>query len=237
MHLLVKGTLDLGLSLTQKQIEQFDCYYQTLSDWNKHINLTSIIKSNEVQIKHFVDSLTSTMVLPSSLSRGGRFIDVGSGGGFPGIPLKLLWPDIYLTLVESIGKKTSFLNHLTNMLKLKNVEVYQSRAELLAHKQDMRESFDVVISRGLAPMHILMELMLPFCVIGGMAVALKKGRLEEEMAQANRSIETMGGHIKEICNVDVKGLRDKRVVVAIEKLNPTPDKYPRKVHIIRKRPV
>ena len=237
MHLLVKGALDLGLSLTQKQIEQFDCYYQMLTDWNQRINLTSIIESNDVQIKHFVDSLTATMVLPSILSKGGRFIDIGSGGGFPGIPIKLLWPDIHLTLVESVGKKTSFLSHLTNILKLNNVEVSNTRAELLAHKQNMRESFDVVISRGLAPMYILMELMLPFCKIGGVAVALKKGSLEQEISQANRSIFMMGGHIKGIDSVDVGGLRDKRVVVAIEKVNQTPDKYPRKVHIIRKRPV
>ena len=177
------------------------------------------------------------MVLPSILSKGGRFIDIGSGGGFPGIPIKLLWPDIHLTLVESVGKKTSFLSHLTNILKLNNVEVSNTRAELLAHKQNMRESFDVVISRGLAPMYILMELMLPFCKIGGVAVALKKGSLEQEISQANRSIFMMGGHIKGIDSVDVGGLRDKRVVVAIEKVNQTPDKYPRKVHIKRKRPV
>lgn len=237
MHLLVKGALDLGLSLTQKQIEQFHSYHQMLTEWNQRINLTSIIEPNEVQVKHFVDSLTATMALPSILSKGGRFIDIGSGGGFPGIPIKLLWPNIHLTLVESVGKKTSFLSHLTTILKLNDVEVSNARAELLAHKNNMRESFDVVISRGLAPMYILTELMLPFCKIGGVAVALKKGSLEQELSQANRSVLVMGGHVKGINSVDVDGLRDKRVVVAIKKVTQTPDKYPRKVHIIRKRPI
>ena len=237
MELLVKGARELGLCLTAGQVGQFAAYYRELVQWNQRMNLTAIVDPEEVQIKHFLDSLTATLVMPPPLARDGRIIDVGSGGGFPGLPIKLLWPGVSLALIESVGKKATFLRHLVEALSLRNVEVYNYRAEDLAHRRELRESFDVALSRGVAPMRILAELTLPFCRMGGLAVTFKKGDLEQEMAQATHALEVMGGRVKEMCPVEVEGLRDGRVVIAVEKVKPTPHKYPRRAGVPQKRPV
>ena len=164
-------------------------------------------------------------------------MDLGSGAGFPGLPLKIAFPEISLTLVESVGKKVSFLQHLLLTLELPDVEVLHGRAETLAHELGHRAGFDTVLTRGVAPLRVLAELALPFCRQDGVMVAYKKGDLAEELAEAQNAITLMGGRIVEQQAVDVEGLRDRRVLVVIKKVADTPAKYPRRPGMPKKSPL
>ena len=192
---------------------------------------------SEAQLKHFLDSLTTSMVIPEEAKENGRVLDVGSGGGFPGVPLKLAFPGIRLTLVESVAKKTAFLDHLVDALELQDVEVCTSRAENLAVDPDYRESFDVVVSRGVASMRILMEITLPFCRVGGRVVTLKKGEIAPEIGAAIHAMEVLGGQIRESREIDVDGLKDGRVLVVVDKVKPSPSKFPRRPGLPAKHPL
>jgi len=161
----------LGLELTQEQLEQFDVYYHELVDWNRQINLTAITDYEEVQIKHFLDSLT--IALAWQPDRGNSVIDVGTGAGIPGIPLKIVFSDIKLVLLEATAKKVSFLHHITQKLGLDDVEIIVGRAEEVARVAQYREKFKLVLSRAVAPLPTLVELTLPFCALGGSFIAQK----------------------------------------------------------------
>ena len=237
METLARGASELGLELTGQQLDQFHRYYQALTCWNQRVNLTAITDFHEVQVKHFLDSLTVLLALPACPGSGARLVDVGAGGGFPGVPLKLVFPDSRLSLVESSGKKARFLDHLVQTLGLSGVEVLTGRAETLAHLAELREDFDVVLSRGVARMPLLLEYTLPFCRVGGRVITLKHGGIEQEMAGAARSMETLGGRLAGVFPVQVGGLSDNRVVVAVEKVGPTPEQYPRRPGIPAKRPL
>ncbi len=237
MELLVRGASELGLHLTPQQVEGFRRYYHELSSWNRRMNLTAIVDYEEVQLLHFVDSLTASLVLPEAVRKGGRVLDIGSGGGFPGLPLKLVFPGMTLALLDSVAKKTSFLTHLVEALGPEGVEVYTGRAENLAHRPDLRESFDAVLSRGVARMQVLMELALPFCKDGGIAVTHKKGDIGPEVAASIHAMEVLGGQVREARGVDVEGLRDGRVLVVVDKVKPTPAKFPRRPGLPVKRPL
>ena len=227
----------MGLELPGQRLDQFHRYYQELTCWNQRVNLTAITDFQEVQVKHFLDSLTVLLALPAYPASGARLVDVGAGAGFPGVPLKLVFPDIRLSLVESSGKKARFLEHLVEALGLSGVEVLTGRAETLAHLAELREGFDVVLSRGVARMPVLLEYTLPFSCVGGRAITLKHGGIEQEIAGAARSMETLGGRLAGVYPVELAGLSDNRVVVAVEKVAPTPDNYPRRPGIPAKRPL
>ena len=225
----------LGLHLTREQVESFELYYRELVSWNSRVNLTAIVDYEEVQLKHFLDSLTIALAVdsvPSSL----RLLDVGAGAGMPGVPLKLLIPDIRLTLLDSVGKKTGFLEHLVARLGLYGVEVVTARAEDLAHDEGYREGFDVVLSRGVARLATLVELALPFCRVGGAFIAQKSGEVEGEIAEAQPAIRILGGRLRGVRTVAVEGLED-RVLVVVDKLAPTPERYPRRAGVPQKRPL
>ena len=237
MELLTEGAEVLGIHLSPTQIEQFRRYHEELARWNAKVNLTSVTGWKEVQTRHFLDSLTVSLAIPRSLLQSGRFVDVGSGAGFPGIPLKVAFPGLGATLIDSTGKRTAFLLALRDALGMPDVDVRTGRAETLAHDPELRESFDVVLVRAVAAMAATAELTLPFCRIGGMVVAQKKLGVEEEIGRAQRAIQTTGGRLKEVREVSVKGLGEARELVVLEKVGPTPDRYPRRPGIPVKRPL
>jgi len=237
MELLIAGAEKLGLKLEERQIAQFQSYYEELTDWNQRMNLTAIIEYDKVQINHFLDSLTVVSVWkPSANKPNPKVIDIGTGAGVPGIPLKIVFPQIKLSLMDSTNKKITFLNHLKNKLGLDDIVVISGRAEELAHQQ-YRESYDLVLARGLAPMPTLAELTIPFCKISAKVIAHKKGDIADEMRQARRAISTMGGKLIELKPVELSEFPDNRVLVVIEKVAPTPDIYPRGSGLPIKKPL
>ena len=238
MEKLSAGSQKLGYPLSPKQLEQFSVYYQELVIWNQRFNLTRITGYAEVQIKHFFDSLTVTLALkPSTASNRPPLLDVGTGAGFPGIPLKILLPHISLVLLEPTTKKTTFLRHLKEKLGLDNVEIVVGRAEEVAHLDHYRERFDIVLSRAVASLPALVELTLPFCAIGGRFIAQKKGSVEQEISQATKAIRAMGGNLREVKRVALEEFTDERRLIIIDKVSPTPAQYPRHPGIPAKRPL
>ena len=236
MDKLNSGAEKLGLHLSQRQLEQFSIYYHELVDWNQRLNLTTITDYEEVQIKHFLDSLTVILALKQPLDNS-SIIDIGSGAGLPGIPLKITFPDIKLVLLESVTKKAAFLNHVKQKLGLDNVEVVTGRAEEVAHLSEYRERFDIVLSRAVATLPALIELTLPFSTVGGSVIAQKKGEIEQEITQANGAIRTMGGNLREVKSVELAEFTDQRMLIVIDKISLTPPRYPRRPGIPAKRPL
>jgi len=238
METLIAGATKLGLQPNPKQLEQFNTYYQELVDWNRRVNLTAITDYEEVQIKHFLDALTVTLTWQQPINKTDfRLIDVGTGAGIPGIPLKILFPDIKLVLLDSIAKKAAFLHHLKQKLELDNVEIVVGRAEEVARQAQYREKFDIVLSRAVAPLLTLVELTLPFCAIGGSFIAQKKGAIEPELNQAARAISLLGGELRGVKRVEMEEFTDERRVIIIDKVSPTPQQYPRRPGIPAKRPL
>ena len=238
MEKLNVGAKKLGLHLTPQQLEQFHIYYQELIDWNQRMNLTAITGYEEVQIKHFLDSLTVLLALKQPMGSGSfQLIDVGTGAGIPGIPLKILLPDIKLVLLDATAKKAAFLYHIKQKLELDGVEIVVGRAEDVAHKAQYREKFELVLSRAVARLPTLVELTLPFCAVGGSFVAQKKGLIDPELSQAVRAISLLGGNFREMKRVDLEEFTDERWLITIDKVLPTPQQYPRRPGIPAKRPL
>lgn len=238
MEKLSNGAAKLGLQLDQEQLQKFAAYYQELMDWNQRLNLTTITDYAAVQINHFLDSLTVMLGFPD-LNRLAqlRIIDVGSGAGMPGIPLKIMFPDVDLTLLESANKKGAFLKHLVEFLDLEGVNIAIGRAEEIAHQTPYREMFDIVLSRALAQLATLVELTLPFCKIGGRVIASKKGTIDQELAKSARAISLLGGASSEVVSINLDEYPDQRQLVIIKKEIPTPPKYPRRPGLPSKRPI
>ena len=244
MALLAEGAEALGISLSTGQLDQFGLYYRELAEWNRRVNLTAITGCEDTQVKHFLDSLTACLAFGQpaagaarSLHEAARVVDIGSGAGFPGLPLKLAFPRLELHLVESVGKKTAFLEHIARVLELQGVTVHTGRAETLARQPELRETFDTALVRGVARMSLLLEYALPFCREGGLVLAWKHGGLEHELAHAQAALSELGGREAGVYPVDLPGLMDNRVVAAFEKTAATPDRYPRRVGIPAKRPL
>ena len=234
---LARGARELGLSLSPAQLAQFNDYYHHLTQWNQKINLTAIAGCRETQIKHFLDSLTVCLAARQELSGPARIIDIGSGGGFPGIPLKIAFPQIELHLIDSVAKKTAFLQHLTAALNLPGVTAHTGRAETLARQPDLRDSFDLALARGVARLPLLLEYALPFCRPGGKAVALKQGDLRQELAEAQFALTQLAAQPAGLFPVTLTALPDHRRIAAFRKTAPTPQRYPRRPGIPAKRPL
>ena len=238
MEKLKSGATKLGIHLDSKQIDRFEVYYHTLLDWNARINLTSITGYEGVQVKHFLDSLTVAMATGTDIAgKSLSVIDVGTGAGLPGIPLKIVFPQIRLTLLEATAKKTRFLEHLLEKLGLKDVEIAAGRAEEAAHQPQYREKYDVVLSRAVAALPALVELTLPFCKMGGCFIAQKKGDITGEVEQSRKAIAVMGGHLREVKPIEPDVFDDRRCLVVIDKVKPTPVEYPRRPGMPEKKPI
>ena len=237
MKKLEFGAKKLGIELTPQQCEQFQVYYQELIDWNRRINLTAITDYDEVQVKHFLDSLTVVLALKRPLSKKIRLIDVGTGAGIPGIPLKILLPDIRLVLLDATRKKADFLYYITEKLNQKNIEIVVGRAEEIAHRPEYREQFEIVLSRAVAGLTTLVELTLPFCAVDGRFIAQKKGNIEAEVQQAKQAISLLGGKLADVKRIDLSEFDDTRWLVVIDKIGETPPRYPRRPGIPTKRPL
>jgi len=239
MKELIEGAGRLGIEFNARQVKQFELYYQELIEWNKRINLTAITDYSSVQVKHFLDSLTITLTLPEEEVERPDFniMDIGTGAGFPGLPLKILFPQPRLVLIEPTTKKTAFLHHIIHRLELENIEVLNNRAEEAAHLPLYREQFALVLSRAVALLPTLVELTLPFCRIGGRFIAQKKGEIDREINRAKKAIATLGGKLDQIKKIELDEFNGVRYLVIIDKIYPTPNKYPRRPGLPRRRPI
>lgn len=240
MQRLVDGARTLGLSLTAEQQAAFQLYYEELLAWNAKFNLTAITDYEQVLIRHFLDSLSCLLAQEAKAAlyrAGGRTVDVGSGAGFPGIPLKLVCPAGRLTLLEATGKKVTFLEHMIGRLGLRTVTAVKARAEELAHDPSHREQYDLALSRAVAELPVVAEYTLPFCKVGGWAIAQKGEAGAAEAWTAERAISMLGGELRRVVQVELPGLAENRSLIVIEKVHPTPDAYPRRPGVPSKRPL
>ena len=246
---LTGGARSLGIELTENQLAQFRTYACTLLEWNRRVNLTAITDYREIVAKHFLDSLTVLLGMrllhhgavergcPSPEAGPLSLLDVGTGAGFPGMPLRIACPTMRLTLLDSSAKKTDFLRHLLALLQIDDVGVTTARAEEIARRQEHRESYQLTVSRAVGNLTTLAEYLLPFCALGGLAIAMKKGTMAAETASAQRAIALLGGRLRETIPVWLPGLADDRCLVVMEKVGPTPEGYPRRTGIPAKRPL
>lgn len=238
MERLVSGASRLGLQLSPEQVEQFEVYYRELIDWNRRMNLTSTTDYQEVQVRGFLDALTVVLVWhPLCSGESPGVIDVGAGAGLPGVPLRITFPRVRLTLLEATAKKAAFLKHLREVLGLEDVEAIVGRAEEVAHREQYREAFDLVLSRAVGKLPTVAELALPFCAVGGVFVGHKKGNVDWEIRRSEPAIAAMGGRLREVKSVDLPEFPDRRLLVVIDKVSHTPEKYPRRPGMPAKRPV
>jgi 16S rRNA (guanine527-N7)-methyltransferase len=225
----------LGLDLSPDIQHAFGHYADELLEWNNNINLTAITDPEAIETRHFLDSLSVMLALP--FTPGLRVIDVGTGAGFPGLPLRLVYPHIELTLLEATGKKAHFLEHLAERLKLANVRILQQRAEDAGQDVATREKFDVVLARAVAAMPVLVEYLLPLCKVGGYCVALKGESAAAEAQQAEHALRILGGRVKKILSVELPRVTETHHLVLVEKTAATPPAYPRRPGIPSKRPL
>ena len=222
----LKNTLsEWKFDLSDKQIEQLDKYYEMLIEKNKVMNLTAITEFDEVLVKHFVDSLSICTVLPNDIS---SVCDLGTGAGFPGIPMAIAYPSLQFTLIDSLNKRIKFLDEVVSELRLTNVTLVHARAEEAGKNKLYREQFDLVVSRAVANMTTLVEYLLPFVKVGGYAICMKGPEIEEELSKAKFAIKELGGQVEKVENFVLPKADIERNIVIIKKISDTPNKYPRK---------
>ncbi len=210
-------------------------YEKELLEWNQKFNLTAIRDSESIRTKHFLDSFSC--VLAWKANPPSRLIDVGTGAGFPGIPLKILYPNLKLTLVESVGKKVTFCRHIVQVLGLEQVEVIQARAEDLGQDAKHREKYDWAVARAVANLNVLSEYLIPLAKVGGTVLAQKGESGPAEAQSAERAMQVLGGKLKQLIPVNLPGVVDDRYLILVDKVSATPPKYPRKPGLAAKQPL
>ena len=214
----------LGIELNDYQVKQFYNYMKLLIEWNKKINLTAIIDPEDIILKHFIDSLT----IAKYINEKDKIADIGTGAGFPGIPIKILNPENEMLLVDSLNKRIKFLEMVIQEDKLKNIKVLHGRAEEIGRNKAYRGNFDVVTSRAVAKLNILLEYMLPLLKLGGKCICLKGPNIEEELEEARNAIKILGGQIDKIEQMELPYSDNRRNIIIIKAVKQSPNKYPRK---------
>ena len=234
-----KGLEQLSITLSGEQKQQFLTYYEYLVEKNKVMNLTAITEYEEVITKHFLDSLAvvkTSCFKPEKLA-GKRLIDIGTGAGFPGIPLKIAFPELDILLLDSLNKRINFLNEVTEMLGLTKINTVHGRAEDYAKQKGYRESFDFCVSRAVANLSTLSEYCIPFVKQGGCFISYKSGSVDQELIQAEKAVKILGGQREEVVRFSLADTDMDRSFVVIRKAKPTPKKYPRKAGLPSKEPL
>ena len=225
----------IGITLNERQKQQFDKYYEMLVEWNKVMNLTGITEYDEVNLKHFTDSLT--IARTQEMQKVQSVIDIGTGAGFPGIPLKIAFPHLKVVLLDSLNKRIKFLEAVIEELGLEKIRTIHGRAEDFAKKKEYREQFDLCVSRAVANLSTLSEYCIPFVAVNGSFVSYKSGDSEEEIHQAKHAISLLGGKVKNVDKFQLPGTDMGRALVEIKKTKQTPGKYPRKAGLPAKEPL
>ena len=224
-----------GIDLTEEQLEQFEIYYELLVDWNQRVNLTAITDREQVFYKHFFDSLSLSFCV--SLENEVKLADIGSGAGFPGVPLAIAFPNIKVTIVDSLQKRITFLEHLIERLNLKHVQCIHGRAEEIGRNENYREQFNLVTARAVARLQVLNEYCLPFVKVGGLFAAMKAVDVKKEIVEASRSLQLLGGKMERTYQFQLPFEQARREIVVVKKIKPTPKKYPRKPGMPAKQPL
>jgi len=235
---LIAGAQELRIGLKSEQVDALRLYQQELIAWNERFNLTAITDDLGIQIRHFLDSLSCLLALePGEQFGGKRIIDVGTGAGFPGIPLKIICPTIRLTLLEATAKKVQFLEHIVAQLALQNVAVIHGRAEELGHDPQHREQYHWAVARAVADLPVLIEYLLPLVQVSGRVIAQKGESAPAEAQRSEWAFTQLGGQLRRLVPVDLRGLAETRYLVLVDKVAATPGKYPRRPGVPSKRPL
>ncbi|HEY8499624.1 MAG TPA: 16S rRNA (guanine(527)-N(7))-methyltransferase RsmG [Clostridia bacterium] len=225
VNLLKSCSKSLGIILSDEQTDLFSRYLFELMEWNKKFNLTAIKEEKEIVLKHFIDSISAVPFFPKDAS---CMIDVGSGAGLPGIPIKIVLKDLAVTLLDSLEKRVNFLNHIIRYHSYENTTAIHNRAEELAHAGKHREAYDIGISRAVAPLSVLCEYVIPFVKIGGYFIAMKGSDIQDELKASEKAVNVLGGSIEDVNNFLLPGTEIKRHLILIKKIRQTPTMYPRK---------
>ena len=234
---MIKGAENLGISFSKEQIDKFYYYYEILNEWNKVMNLTAITELEDVIYKHFIDSLSLVMAVKEIGERESNLIDVGTGAGFPGIPLKIIFPKISVVLLDSLNKRVRFLHEVIEKLNLTEIEAVHGRAEDFGQDRIYREKFDYCVSRAVANMVTLAEYCIPFVKTGGVFVAYKSGKIQEEMERGKKAVEIFGGEVVNLEKFVLAGTDAERELVVVKKVRKTDKRYPRKAGVPGKEPI
>lgn len=234
-NVLTKKVKELSIVLNDKQTQQFEQYYNILVEWNKVMNLTAITEYEEVVEKHFLDSLT--IVDAINMEKIETLIDVGTGAGFPGIPLKIAFPHLKVTLLDSLNKRIKFLNEVIDLLELDDIKTIHGRAEDYAKQAEYREQYDICVSRAVANLATLSEYCLPYVKVDGLFVPYKSGEIDEELKSSKKAVSILGGKVEEVVKFQLPGTDIGRSFVKIHKIKETKKKYPRKAGMPTKEPL
>ena len=233
--LMSKSAEDVGLQLSKEQYEQFIIYMKLLQEWNEKINLTAIVEDEEIIKKHFIDSMKAFK--RDEFKKANTLIDVGTGAGFPGLPISVMNGQLSVTLLDSLNKRINFLNTVISELGLTNVTTIHSRAEDGARNKDLREKFDIATSRAVANMSVLSEFCLPYVKVGGNFIALKGPAVDQEIKESMNAIKLLGGEFINVCEVSIEGTELRHNLVVVKKIKECSKTYPRKAGLITKNPL